>query len=343
MAWLRDSSGLVMVGADQLAGPFQVWLLSYPAGEARRVTNDSNSYNRLSLSADSGTLVALQSRQVTGAWIIPADEPERAKRITFGSGGYRGKISWTPDGKIVYDSEANNATVISIMNADGSNPRQLTGDAAGKAYFGYSTASPDGRYIVFSCDLAGARNIWRMNIDGSNLTRLTTGDGEDQPAFSPDGRWVVYTRLVADRWSMWRVSIDGGEAVKLTDALTGYPAVSPDGKLIACYYYETKTGVSLALIRFEGGDPIKVFDTELQSPFLIRWTPDGRGLTYAENPIGTSKIWIQPVEGGPPRKLVEFETDRIFGFDWSRDGKQLACVRGIWSANAVVIKNFIND
>jgi Tol biopolymer transport system component/DNA-binding winged helix-turn-helix (wHTH) protein len=345
MAWLRDSSGLVMVGVDQLSGPFQVWHLSYPGGEARKITNDSNAYNRLSLSADSRTLVALQSRQVTGMWIIPAEEPGRAKRITFGAGGYRGKLSWTPDGKIVYDSEAGAATVISIINADGSNPQQVTGDAAGKAYFGYATASPDGRYIVFSCDLAGARNIWRMNTDGSNLLRLTDGEGEDQPAFSPDGRWVVYTKLVSKKWSLWRVSIDGGEPVRLTDALTGYASVSPDGKLIACYYYETKTGmgVSLALIPFEGGAPIKVFETELQSPFLIRWTPDGRGLTYAENPIGTSKIWIQPVEGGPPKKLVEFETDRIFGFDWSRDGKQLACVRGIWSANAVVIKDFITN
>jgi Tol biopolymer transport system component len=186
MAWLKDSSGLVMVGVDQLSGPFQVWHLSYPGGEARKITNDSNAYNRLSLSADSRALVALQSRQVTGMWIIPAEEPQQAKRITFGAGGYRGKLSWTPDGKIVYDSEAGAATAISIINADGSNPQQLTGDTTGKAYFGYATASPDGRYIVFNCDLAGARNIWRMNIDGSNVIRLTSGDGEDQPAFSPD-------------------------------------------------------------------------------------------------------------------------------------------------------------
>ncbi len=342
MAWLADSSGLVMVGVDQLSGPFQVWHLSYPGGEVRKITNDANAYNRLSLSANSRTLVALQSRQVTGAWLIPAQEPEEMKRITFGSGGYRGKLSWTPDGKIVYDSEAGAATAISIMNAEGSNPQQLTGDATGKAYFGYSTVSPDGRYIIFSCDLAGARNIWRMNIDGSNMIRLTTGEGEDQPACSPDSRWVVYTKLVADKSTIWRVPIDGGESEQLSDAHIGYPAVSPDGKLIACYYFHGKpgAGVSLALIPFDGGDFAKVFATDLQSPFLIRWTMDGRGLTYSENPIGTSKIWIQPVEGGQPRRLIEIETDRIFGFDWSRDGKYLACVRGIWSANAVVIKDF---
>jgi len=47
----------------------------------------------------------------------------------------------------------------------------------------------------------------------------------------------------------------------------------------------------------------------------------------------------RPVGGGPPRKLVEFEKDRVYGFDWSRDGKQIACVRGLWTENVVLIKD----
>jgi len=38
--------------------------------------------------------------------------------------------------------------------------------------------------------------------------------------------------------------------------------------------------------------------------------------------------------------MAEFETDRIFGYDWSRDGKHLACVRGLWATNVVLIKGF---
>ncbi len=73
---------------------------------------------------------------------------------------------------------------------------------------------------------------------------------------------------------------------------------------------------------------------------LIRWTPDGRFLTYDENPIGPAKLWLQPVERGEPKLLTEFVSDRIFGFDWSPDGKRLAVVRGLWSANIVLIKDF---
>ncbi len=44
--------------------------------------------------------------------------------------------------------------------------------------------------------------------------------------------------------------------------------------------------------------------------------------------------------GGGPKLLAKFETDRVFGFDWSRDGKYLACARGLWAANVVLIRDF---
>lgn len=343
MGWLADSSGLLMVASHNPAMPFQIWHLSYPGGEARRITTDSNFYNRLSVSANSRTLVALQRRQVTSMWVVPAEDVGRARQITFGTGGYRGSVSWTPDGQIVYDSEAGDASAVSIMNADGSSPRQLIGEMAGSAYVGNATVSPDGRYILYASDLAGTRHIWRMNIDGSNPVRLTNGDNaEDRPHCSPNGRWVVYTRITSDRPTLWKVSVDGGEPVQLTRAYADSPAISPDGKLIACLYSDAEppAELKLAVLPFEGGEPVKIFPHSVQSSSPVRWTPDGRGLTYWVNSIGASEIWIQPLEGEKPVRLIGFETDRIFGFDWSPDGKHLACVRGFWSMDAVLIRDF---
>ena len=185
----------MMIASEEAAAPYQIWHLAYPSGEARKVTNDSNYYNSLSMSADSEVLVALQTQLDSRVWTAPSDDVSRAKRITFGAGGYGGKISWAPGGKIVYDSSVGNSTAISIMDGDGSNPKNLMGDMTGRAIVGNSTVSPDGRYIVYSSDLTGTRHIWRMNIDGSNPVRLTGGGGEDRPACSPDGQWVFYTNV----------------------------------------------------------------------------------------------------------------------------------------------------
>ncbi len=343
LAWLPDSSAVMLVANQEPTQTRQVWRLNYATGEVRRVTNDSNTYNRLSLSADGKTILASQIKQVTNVWMIPRNEPQRAQQITFGAGGYRGRLAWTPDGRIVFDSEAANAATISVMNADGSNQKLLLGEQSNKAYTGRVHVSPNGRYIVFASEATGTRNIWRMNMDGGNLMQLTNGDGEDSPYCSPDGRWVVYTRLERkgiDRPTIWRVSIDGGEPQQLTHEFTSSPAVSPDGKWIACGYSAPNMPWGIALYTFDGGAPIKTFSHNAEGFPLIRWTHDSRFLTYDDNPIGPAKLWLQPVEGGEPKLLTEFASDRIFGFDWSPDGERLAVVRGLWATNIVLIKDF---
>jgi len=343
LAWLPDSSAVMMVANQEPTQTRQVWRLDYATGEVRRITRDSNTYNRLSLSADGKTILATQIKQVTNVWMIPRNEPQRAEQITFGAGGYRGRLAWTPDGRIVFDSEAANAATISVMNADGSNQKLLLGEQSNKAYAGRVHVSPNGRYVVFASEATGTRNIWRMNPDGGNLTQLTNGDGEDSPYCSPDGRWVVYTRLERkgiDRPTIWRVPIDGGQPQQLTDEFTAYPAVSPDGKWIACGYSAPNTPWGIAVYPFDGGAPVKIFPHSAEGVPLIRWTPDGRFLTYDDNPIGPAKLWLQPIEGGAPKLLAEIASDRIFGFDWSPDGERLAVVRGLWATNIVLIRDF---
>ncbi len=350
VGWLADSGGLLMVASDEPSEPRQVWHLSYPGGEARKITNDSNSYVRMGLSSETRSLVALQQSQATNVWLIPApigvEEASRARQITFGTGGYRSRLSWTPDGKIVYDSEVGVATTISVMEADGSHPKNLLGDLTGRVTAGLGAVTPDGRYIVYYSDLnSGVRHIWRMDIDGGNPLQLTDGTGENDPACSPDGRWVVYTRLEVkggEPPTLWKVSIDGGMTVQLTNEFTMRPSISPDGKLIACLYSERgKPEGKLGVFPFDGGPPVKVFPHPRSGTGYVTWTPDGRGLVYADNPVNAaSALWVQPLDGGSPSQLARFENDRIFGFDWSRDGKQLACVRGLLATNVVLIRDF---
>ena len=300
-----------------------------------------NSYDGVSLSADSRSLVTVQSQLNSDIWIVRQEGTSRGRRITSGTAKHDGAsgIAWTPDGKIVYSSSLNEAWDLWIMEADGCNPRQLTVDGGSV----WPAVSPDGQSVVFGSWRTGKINIWRMDIDGSEPKQLTTGDSDSFPQISPDGKWVVYNSRRSVTPTVWKVPIEGGPSVQLTHELSNAPSISPDGKLIAYQSYDQDARYRVTVIPFEGGMPTKILDAPVQrtagltglSPF--RWSDDGRALTYVETRKGISNIWSQPLAGGPAKQLTRFASDQIFWFAWSPGGKQLALTRGTITSDVVLL------
>jgi Tol biopolymer transport system component/DNA-binding winged helix-turn-helix (wHTH) protein len=340
VAWLPDSSGLVLSASEEELSPSQIWQLSFPSGEVRRVTNDLNTYLGASLTADGSALVTVQTDRVPNVWVAPAGDTSRAAQITAGAGkfdGYYG-LSWAPDGRIVYSSIASGSWDLWVMNADGTNQRQLTVGA--KSNYGPSVSS-DGRYVVFISNRAGAFNVWRMNADGSNQRRLTAGRGENFAHVTPDGRWVVYATVgFGQEDAVWKVPIDGGDPVKLTDKPASWPFVSPDGKWFVCTYgFSPTSAPELAVIPIEGGQPTKLFDIGPGFRANTVWLPDGRGIAFVDSRTGTNNVWMQPLAGGKPVQLTDFKTDGVSAYDFSRDGR-LAASRSVETTGVVLIKDF---
>jgi len=213
-----------------------------------------------------------------------------------------------------------------MMEADGTGQKQLTANA-GRNYG--PTVTPDGHYVVFHSDRTGVWHIWRMNRDGGNPKELVEGEWA---SCSADSQWVIYGDL-------YRVSIDGGDPVRLINknALVGYAAISPDGKLIACEYKEQESAPwRVVIIPFAGGEPIKTLDIPVPhsiGPFF-RWTNDNRQLIY----VGSSNLWLRPLNGEQPTQLTNFKTQFIHSFVLSRDGR-LAISRGTDTNDVVLISD----
>ncbi len=347
--WVHDGRGLIVSATENEAGTYeaqQIWYVSYPEGETRRLTNDLNNYTGVSLTADSNRLVTVQSQTTSSIWSAPNGDAIRASRITSGASQIDGRdgLAWTPDGKIVYASNASGNLDLWTMNGDGSSQKQLTQNSL---INNHPAVCGDGRYIVFTSDRAGTSNIWRMGTDGSDAKQLSSGSGEDYPQCSADGQWVVYTLLGAGKPTLWRVSIDGGASQQLTDKYTDTGTFAPDGKSVACLYREDQPNspLKLAIFPLAGGQPTRVFDAAIFTGDGSRvppprWTADGRALTYVVTNAGVSNVWLQPINGDAPRQLTTFKSDRIFSFEWSRGDKQLLVARGLVASDVVLISNF---
>ena len=345
VAWLNDGKGLVMSrGSSYAAIRTQIWFISYPEGAARRITNDLNGYGTISLgvTTDSNTMVTVQEDMTRSIWVMPSNE-DLSKARQISNGKYEGfALTTTPDGRILYIDQEAQANELWIMKNDGTAKTQLTTDGAVKLS---AAVSPDGRYIVFSSNRSGTVSIWRMDLDGNNHKQLTEESTfADLPIVSSDGKWVVFQSLRTGNFTLWKVPIEGGAATQMSKRICVQPALSPDGKLLACASPDEKTSFNgnIAVFQFERGGPSNIPDIPLDRyPEGLKWTPDSRALTYlyASGSGYATNIVSQPINGGPLKVLVKSD-ERISAYDWTRDGKQLVLGRGPTVDDVVLIKDF---
>ena len=339
VVWLRDGTGVLIIGQESANADFKIWHTSYASGTTEKITNDLNSYRGLSLTADNSTLATVQAQRTSNLWVMPADDSARAAQVTHGR-NHHSRVAWAPDGRLIYNSNASGSFDIYIMDADGNNPKQLTANAG---WNGDPSVSSDGRTIVFMSDRIGPPHLFRMDIDGSNQQQLTTGAFNVRPHLSPDGQWIVYASSAQQGWYIWKMPAAGGTPVQMTDHLSDYPTFSPDGKQIACYYSDAPNApTKIGIFSIEGGQPIKLFTPTLPvgRETNLEWTRDGRSIVYGVTKNGVANLWAQAVDGGEPKQITNFTSERIIWFAFSPDGKRIAVSRGTQTSDVVLIKDF---
>jgi Tol biopolymer transport system component len=347
LSWLSDGSGLLVNAAEPGSAFDQIWSISYPGGEARKITNDLMDYAGTSLTADSTSLVSVQTDKTSNIWTAPVTDLAHPKQITSGKFeggvGLDGGLSWAPDGRIIYTSLSSGNPDIWIMKSDGSDQRQLTADPSVDVD---PVVSPDGRYVVFVSNRSGTTGLWRMDLDGGNAKLLSDLD-DHKPQISPDSKWIIFDSWRSQRRSLWKMPMDGGEAIHLTDKFTSSCGISPDGQSIACFYRADEQPGSpwrIMILPFDGGGPQKTFDFPMQDVLPLEaslgWTADGKAVTYVTANGGTSNLWSQPLSGGAPKKITDFKEIGVWGYAWWRYNNQRALSRGSITSDVVLIKDF---
>jgi Subtilase family/WD40-like Beta Propeller Repeat len=163
-------------------------------------------------------------------------------RKTLVEGKNGGSVSaWSPDNKtIAFESERSNHSEIYLMNADGTNQRQLTTtlpSSPGYPFFGAFnvTWSPDGQTLMYSSLFDG---IYALSPDKTNLRKIV-GDKTmhvSYPTWSPDGTTIAYSRSIPGRQNdIWTMNPDGTNQQQLTTdpADERFPQWSPDSKQLS--------------------------------------------------------------------------------------------------------------
>jgi Tol biopolymer transport system component len=341
MAWLADSSGIILIAGQSRTAPEQVWLISYPDGKVRQITNDLNSYVDLSLTADAQTLIAVQAEMLSNVWMVPDAKAALASQLTFGAGTQDGiyGLASTADDRMVFASTAGGTRELWIL-AKESRPRQITTDAD-LGFFSTPSVCPDGQTIVYGSGPLGNSNLWRVDLEGGKPKPMLPRGTHGAPSCSPDGKWIYFNSLGNSYYSLWRVPAEGGAAEQLTRYPSTFPVVSSDGKWAAFRLADSKR-TAFGIIPSTGGEAVKVFDFSFFGPgetAILRWSPAGNAVDYIDTKNGVSNIWRQSLDGGGPRQVTDFNSGLIFNFVWLSNGKDLAVARGNATSDVVRFRN----
>jgi Tol biopolymer transport system component len=122
------------------------------------------------------------------------------------------QADWSPDSdKVVYRSGRDGITGIWISNRDDSGHTNIT--TVGSDSF--PAWSPDGKTIAFSRDVDGNVDIYTMDVDGSNVQRLTDAPGPDTlPVYTPSGD-IIFRSARTGAWGIWKMSSAGANQTEI--------------------------------------------------------------------------------------------------------------------------------
>ena len=251
---------------------------------------------------------------------------------------------WSPDGRqIAFES----VDEIFVMNADGSGLIQLTDNYAREGSLRWSPVggssaaasvhpSPTptaagtapqnplpglaarGGRIVFRSHRDGNPEIYVMNADGSDVTRLTDDGAYDWlPSWSPDGQRIAFGSRRSGNSEIYVMNADGSGVTRLTYSEASWgPSWSPNGRRIAFSSWDGTDGISV--MDADGWAVTRLANSESFEPDPS-WSPDGRRIAFESS----GEIYVMDTDGSDVTQLTDNDVSD-YSPSWSPDGRRIA-------------------
>jgi DNA-binding winged helix-turn-helix (wHTH) protein/Tol biopolymer transport system component len=224
--------------------------------------------------------------------IFGPESCDRGRYVLFVRGGY----------------DASNRISTWRVDADGSNPKQLT-DGVNDTIPNCSPKSKWDYYYDFDDG-----QIKRVPVDGGTpgvvpgTVMPNTQIGSD-PGISPDGKLLAFFAT--------KVGAKAGE-------------MEPP---------------KIALVSLDAGPepPRRILEpdphTAALSGNVMYFTPDGKAVVYSFSESGVDNLWLQPIDGSHGRRITNFQSDGIVSYHFSPDGKTLGVMRSHTESDVVLLRD----
>ncbi|MFT3894965.1 MAG: DPP IV N-terminal domain-containing protein [Anaerolineales bacterium] len=218
---------------------------------------------------------------------------------------------------------------IYVINVDGSDEAIMlsahpTGDSK-------PTWSPDGSKIAFESlrdDVANQKymDIYMMNADGSQLTKLTNTDSwYAHPDWSPIGSQIALTSDIQEDGNadIYLLDVETKELHRLTNdpAQEGQASWSPDGSRIV-YVLTESDHRNIFSMDIETGERVQLTEGDGDN-FAPDWSPDGQKILFVSKRDGDAEIYVMDANGANQKRVTQTPGADV-NPEWSPDGNYFA-------------------
>ena len=196
LTWSPDCMEIALAGSERPGGLYELFVL--------KLTDKEHTTRRIGLDAlhpawsPGGRLLAFSTFRDGNFEVYVMDKEGILRNLTRHE-GYDGRPSWSPDEtRISFESNRFGDLEICIVEVATGEVVNVTDHPIG--HDRQPSWSPDGRKIAFASDREGKSNIYSIAIDGTGITRLTSGydDGEPVSLSRFKGKAVLL-----DFWAGW--------------------------------------------------------------------------------------------------------------------------------------------
>jgi Tol biopolymer transport system component len=189
------------------------------------------------------------------------------------------------------------------------------------------TSSKQNGKIAFVRVQDGGEQIYLMNPDGSNQTRLTEGSSYNaEPAWSPDGAKIAFSSNRDGKVCIYSMDSDGRNVIRLTNNESAFseeqPTWSPDGTRIA-FASSRNNNLDIYVMNADGGNQTRLTSDQAADGYPA-WSPDGAKIAFASNRGGDYDIYLMNADGTNQVRLVGDSPGDDISPTWSPDGSQIA-------------------
>lgn len=293
---------------------YQIFMLDFETGDINQVSNGTGKTTCAFIQKNENGKVLYSSTHLD-----PKAKEKQKEEFELRESSTKRRYAWD------YDETMD----IFVTDFDGKNPKQLTKE---KGYDAEASFSPDGTKIVFASNRDGYSkklnekdqkqlefdpsyfcDLYIMNVDGSNLKRLTTSPGYDGgPFFSPDGKKVIWRRFTPDghQADVHTINIDGTDERQITsfESMSWAPYFHPSGEYIA--FASNKYGYGnfevFIVDKLGEKEPVRVTTTDGFDGLPV-FHPDGDKLVWTSGRTsnGKAQLFISDWDNKAALKALE--------------------------------------